>query len=187
MPRHQPRVLVDSRRVDTAPSGLRVLAHCLRWQREYVGGVFVSVTGGVPEVRRLLAAGLPAPATTFYEPDTVPGLSALSELIVARVSVVADQAQVVAEMVAVGPTLLVGWEAAEPGVRLAVERLNGRLGGHELAPPRPAVLAAGPSRPAARLAAHPWLEVTPEELLAAGRRRVAAACEQLIDLVEEAA
>jgi hypothetical protein len=185
---------------------------CRRWQQAYIGAVFVSVdaerteSGAAALVDSLLAAGCSETLTTFYMRDQVQHLPELAALVgelwlhtahdpPAPLS--AQRALEVAEVLALGATDSIGVpETVVRAARATAAAVNRRLTSSEL--PLPALkhphslhtapangVVPSPSRRALDAPGHP--SQAADRLLSEGARAVALDCEQLIDLLFEAA
>ncbi|WP_328971717.1 hypothetical protein [Streptomyces sp. NBC_00239] len=142
--RHQRRILICA---EPEPAGhpygqpgLHPAA--ARWQRQYVGGVYVRVPGGTgPQQRaavaRFTAAGCTLQATHFYRPADVPALAPLARLLETLPVGDGFDPLRVAELLVLGATDVVGPYPQQDlaAARAAVSYVNDRLGDNWLALP----------------------------------------------------
>ncbi|GGW39620.1 hypothetical protein GCM10010340_16910 [Streptomyces griseoloalbus] len=156
--RHQRRILVCA---GPAPTGHRALHRATaRWERQYIGGVFVRVPAAGAEQQRVVAeftaAGCSPQTAHFYRPGDLAALRPLAH----RIAELLDGSDCdpigAAELLVVGATDVVGpYPAGDLAVARAVAAfVNARLGEDWLVRPEatPVPATAGPAgeRQAAR-------------------------------------
>ncbi|MFD3327300.1 hypothetical protein [Streptomyces sp. NPDC058701] len=157
--RHQRRILISAGPDGAGPAGLQRAA--ARWQRQYVGGVYVRVPGDAARqsatVSEFTAAGCTLQAIHFYRPADVPTLSLLARHIDALPLDAEFDPLRAAELVLLGATDVVGLypQRDMDAARSAAAYVNSRLGEGALAlplvtrVPGSMVTAGGPQGPAA--------------------------------------
>ncbi|MEU0742076.1 hypothetical protein [Streptomyces sp. NPDC006134] len=185
--RHQRRILVCAGPSPTGRSGLhRATA---RWQRQYIGGVFVRVPATTAEQHRVVAeftaAGCSPQTTHFYRPADLTALRPLAHRIAALPAGSTGDPVATAELLVLGATDVVGPYPARDlaAARAVAGFVNVRLGEDWLVRPEatPVPVTARPAGEQAHRA------LAPDELddhFADTARALAAEAESRLEILD---